>query len=265
MSLSRTLYLYRALFVAGLKSKLNYRADTVVMAISSLLTQGIGYIFLWVVFQRMPTVAGWTLPELICVYATVFITEGFVMLFCEGLWALSWIRHRGDFDAILVRPVSPLLQVMLSSVGPNGIATIGLGAAMIWHALPQIEVEWTVWRIVAAVGLLLSAAVVRMSTVLASSAVGFWVESPYNPALPLVHSVSNFARFPLTIYGRVLHLFLIFVVPFAFVSYYPVAFVLGKESIGWIGLFTPLVALVCLFAGTALFRYGLRRYEGAGS
>jgi ABC-2 type transport system permease protein len=265
MQLRRTLSLYGALHLAGLKAKLNYRADLFVMMASFGLTQGIGYVFLWVIFQQMPNVAGWSLHEVICVYALVFITEGFVALACEGLWSLSWIRHRGDFDVILVRPVSPLLQVMLASVGLSGLSAILIGLAMIGYSLQHVQIEWSAGRIGLALGLFVSAIAVRTASVLISAAIGFWIESPFNPVLPIVHNVSNFARFPLSIYGRAMHLVLTFVIPFGFISYYPAAWLFGKSETAWIGLCTPIVAVVGLVIGVWLFRRGLERYEGSGS
>lgn len=265
MRIRRGIDLYCTLFWAGLKAKLNYRADLLVMVTASILSQGIGYLFLWVVFQQLPVVAGWTLPEVICVYAMIFITEGFISIFAEGLWGLSWVKHRGDFDAIVLRPVSPLLQVLLGSVGLNGFGAILLGGTMMGYAAQKLSIAWTPAHILVATGLFFSAVLMRFATVLISAAAGFWMESPFNPVLPVIHSVSSFARFPLTIYGRVLNLVLTFVIPFGFVSYYPVAWVLGKEPLSWIGLFTPAVALLFTLVGALLFQRGLKEYEGAGN
>jgi ABC-2 type transport system permease protein len=59
------------------------------------------------------------------------------------------------------------------------------------------------------------------------------------------------------------------VVPLAFVSYYPVLFVLDKPvPLGlppWTGLLSPLVAaVVAVLAGIA-WRAGIRRYRSTGS
>ena len=265
MRIRRGIDLYCTLFLAGLKAKLNYRADLFVMVIASVLSQGIGYLFLWVVFKQLPVVAGWTLPEVICVYAMISITEGFISIFAEGLWGLSWVKHRGDFDAIILRPVSPLLQVLLSSVGLNGFGTILLGGTMMVYAAQKLPITWTPLHLMVAIILFFSAVLMRFATVLISAAVGFWIESPFNPVLPVIHSFSSFARFPLTIYGRTLNLLLTFVIPFGFVSYYPMGWVLGKAHLGWIGLLTPAVALVFTVAGAWLFQRGLKEYEGAGN
>jgi ABC-2 type transport system permease protein len=265
MSVSRMLTVYAALFFAALKAKFNYRADFWIILGSTVLVQSLGYIFLWVVFRQIPAVAGWTLWEAVCVYAMIFITEGFVSFFFEGLWRLNWLLYRGEFDSFLVRPVPPLLQVIVCDVGLNGLGNILLGGAMLAQAFHHLAIDWTPLKVLVAVVLLISAVLVRVATVLASATLGFWIGSPYNSIMFVVHSLSDLARFPLPIYGRGLRAMLTFGVPFAFVSYYPAAWVLAKAHVGWIGLLTPLVALVGLSAAAWAFRRGLQSYEGAGN
>ncbi|MNV82780.1 hypothetical protein D3C71_1765360 [compost metagenome] len=56
-----------------------------------------------------------------------------------------------------------------------------------------------------------------------------------------------------------------FVVPFAFVSFYPAAYLFDKEAFKFWGLMTPLVAVYCAVGAAAIFNYGLKRYESAGN
>lgn len=77
--------------------------------------------------------------------------------------------------------------------------------------------------------------------------------------------MASFAQFPLSIYGRGLQVLLTYGVPFAFVSYYPAAWVFGKEHVGWVGLLTPAVALYAALMARAIFRLGLRRHESTGN
>jgi ABC-2 type transport system permease protein len=260
-----SLRLYGALVLAGLRAKLNYRADFLLMAGTAVLMQALGYVFLWIVFRQIPSVLGWSFWELVVLCALVFFTEGMVSVFFEGLWRFNWLLHRGDFDVFLVRPVSPLLQLSTYDVGMNGVGNIVFGAAVLARALWHLELDWTLGKALIAVVLLASTVVVRASTVLAATSLGFWATAPHNNAMQVVHNLASFAQFPLSIYGRGLQALLTYGVPFAFISYYPAAWLFGKEHIGWIGLLTPLVAAAAMLGARALFERGIRRYEGAGN
>jgi ABC-2 type transport system permease protein len=203
------------LLLAGLEAKLNHRADFLIMAGAALSMQGMGYVFLWIVFSRIPSVAGWSFWELVVVYALVFITEGCVSLCFEGLWRFNGLLNRGDLDLMLVRPVPPILQLCVYDVGMNGVGNIVLGGVMVWQATHQLELDWTPLNALIAVVLLVSAVLVRGATVLAAASLGFWTGAPQNSAMHVVHNLASFAQFPLSIYGRGMQALLTFGVPFA--------------------------------------------------
>ena len=80
-----------------------------------------------------------------------------------------------------------------------------------------------------------------------------------------IHQVGDLARFPLGIYPLALKAALGFVIPFAFISVFPLSFLMQRGSSAWLGLLTPLVAAYCVATALLIFKRGLRRYESAGN
>ena len=83
-------------------------------------------------------------------------------------------------------------------------------------------------------------------------------------------SNSEFTRYPIGIYSRGVRLLLLtFVLPFAFMNYFPATYFLGKSDNAlslppFVGLLTPLIGLVFLAIAYAFWRVGLDRYQGVG-
>jgi ABC-2 type transport system permease protein len=80
----------------------------------------------------------------------------------------------------------------------------------------------------------------------------------------------EFSRYPISIYQRGVRVILAFVLPFAFMNYFPATFLLHKHEDGLhlnpiVGLFTPVVGACVLAAAYAFWRIGLNRYQGTGS
>jgi ABC-2 type transport system permease protein len=80
----------------------------------------------------------------------------------------------------------------------------------------------------------------------------------------------EFSRYPISIYQRGVRIILAFVLPFAFMNYFPATFLLHKSEDGLhlsptIGLFTPLVGVLVLALAYAFWRIGINRYQGTGS
>ncbi|MEN0130559.1 MAG: ABC-2 family transporter protein [Brevundimonas sp.] len=242
-----------------------YPGDFWILVGSTVLVQASGLIFLWAIFRRIPTINGWDFWQVGLMYALVYVAEGVTSLFFNGLWALTGMVNRGEFDRLLVRPYSVLAQVMSSNIGVNGLGNVVLGGAMTGIALAHLDVAWDAGRVLLAIALLVGAVGVKVGLTIASNASGFWIPGPYSLFALSIHQVGELARYPLTIYSTLIRGLLTFVLPFAFMSYFPVSALLGVGEHPWLGYLTPLVAVWTIWVGVWLTRRGLRRYESAGN
>jgi len=257
-------YLYFRLLGQQMKSILAYEADFVVLMFSAVLLQLAGFIFIWTIFQRIPDVNGWTFWQVVTMYALIFITEGVGSLFFEGTWWLGYLVWSGDFDQLLVRPASPIVQVIAGRVGFNGLGNIVTGFTLMGIAIANVPVEWTPGRALMLVILIISASAIRVALNLGTAATGFWFRNPWSMVPMFVHQLGELAKYPITIYSLAVQALVVVAIPFAFVSFFPTSFIFEVEGFSLIGLLTPLVALYSLFMAVILFRTGLRRYESSG-
>ena len=93
----------------------------------------------------------------------------------------------------------------------------------------------------------------------------FWLKA-YNNAFPLmVYQLADFAKYPTSIFGKAIEAFVVFVVPYAFISYIPAVWLFGKAWWGVLAWGSPLVALWLVLLARAVFYRGLKAYDGSGS
>jgi ABC-2 type transport system permease protein len=263
--LRRKLWLYRRLLGAHVRATLEYEADFWIMSLSAVLVQGIGVVFLWAIFRSIPRINGWQFWDVVLIYALVVVSEGLSALFAQGAWTMAVTVNLGQLDALLVRPYPPVLQVLGSQVGMNGLGNLVLGGAALFAATSHVEVAWNAGRVALTVLLVISAAGVKVGLNLLTNCAAFWLRSPYSMFAFSMHSLGELARFPITIYGLVVRIAITAVLPYAFMSYFPAAAVLSDGTGRWLGLLTPAVAVYCLWLGVAVFRRGLSRYESSGN
>lgn len=260
----RTVRLYFRLLGAHLRSLLEYESDFWIMMAGTVLMQVVNVAFLAAIFAKVPHINGWSFWAVVAMFAMVAIAEGVGSLFFEGMWNLAWQINQGDLDYMMVRPYPVVLQVSSMQIGINGLSNIVTGGLMLGFAIAHLGVSWSVGRIAVAVVVLLSAVAIKVGINLATNAVSFWMQSPSPLFAFAVHQAGDLARFPLSIYPLALKAALGFALPFAFVSFFPVSYLLGGGS-AWVGLLTPLVAVYCLAVAWFVFARGLRRYESAGN
>ncbi|MBX7269050.1 ABC-2 family transporter protein [Micromonospora sp. Llam7] len=260
----RTLRLYRRLLGAHIRATLEYEADFWILSLAAVLVQGIGVVFLWAIFNSIPEINGWRFWDVVLIYALVVLAEGLSVLFAQGAWTLAVTVNFGQLDALLMRPFPPVLQVLSSQVGMNGLGNLVLGSGLLITAVGRVDVHWSPGRIALGVLLVIAAAGVKIGLNLLTNCAAFWLRSPYSMFAFSMHSFGELARFPITIYGLGVRIAITAVLPYAFMSYYPAAAILSDGTARLLGLLTPVVALYCLWLGTTVFRHGLSRYESSG-
>jgi ABC-2 type transport system permease protein len=263
-SARRLVYIYFRCLGQQMKAILAYEADFAILMFSAVLVQIVGLAFIWAIFQRIPSVNGWTFWQVVMMSALVFVTEGVGSLFFEGTWRVSELVYSGKFDQLLLRPISPIVQVLAGAVGFNGLGNIVTGMVLIGISMANSPVQWTPGRLLMFAILILSASTIRVAINLGSAASAFWIRTPWSMVPVFVHQLGDFAKYPITIYSLGVQALIVVAVPFAFISFFPTAYVFGVEAWSLAGLLTPLVAVYCLFMAIVLFRIGLRRYESTG-
>lgn len=173
MKLSRMFYLYKRLYIQQLKAIMEYNKDFYILMCSAALTQVLGFVFLWVIYDRIPDINGWQFWEVTFMYAMIFLTEGIASLFFEGTWRMGRLVNMGEMDRYLLRPVPVVLQVFCTGIGINGLGNLLIGGVIVWQSLVHTHLHWTFGKIIIIALLLVTAVVIRVSINLAGNSAAF--------------------------------------------------------------------------------------------
>ena len=262
---TRNLYLYYRLQLLQVRIYLEYRADFWIGIVGVVLTQGTGMIFIWILFKRIPQIGGWNIWQIAFLYALTIIPKGFTELLFNGQWQLRLLVNRGEFDRLLVRPLSPALQVTTQVCGIHGLGSVVLGVIVLTNSFHVLHLSWTWWQYGFLFVIIVSAVIFIGSVDFVTNSIAFW-DSSANSAFPfLIQYGIEFAKYPMTLYGRLLQIVMTWVLPFAFVSYYPSLILLGKTDIQvWLSYISPLVGPSMALIASFIWRCGLLRYQGTG-
>ena len=96
-----------------------------------------------------------------------------------------------------------------------------------------------------------------------ASCASFWIEGSKNSLNFLVISLGELAKYPLSIYPFPLRALFGYLIPYAFVSFYPVGYLLGKPGMTPSLWLTPVICLIFFFFSRVALHAGLKRYESA--
>jgi ABC-2 type transport system permease protein len=257
--------IFAAYFAQFMKMRLAYRVDFFVDTLAVSFSILIQMAVLTTLFSKVRALEGWTFEQVLFIYGFSLLPLGLFNLVSVNLYRFADVYIvEGKFDRVLLRPVGTLAQVMFESFNVSGLNEIVLGSAvMIWSGM-KLGLDLGVADVLALMVLPPSAALVYMGVFLAITSVSFWHEDRMGLAPP-VYNIIRFSRYPITIFSLPVRVFLTFVLPFAWVAFYPAAWFVGGEPFARMALFTPLVGAVVFGGAVLIWGRGIRNYTSTGS
>ena len=261
----RYLKLYNKFLKQYIKTLMEYRADFLLGLIGFILVQGVGIVFIGLVFNSIPTLKGWSFYEILFIYGFAQIPRGIDHVFTDQLWIFSWKTIvQGEFDRYLVRPLNPLFQVIVERFQPDGFGEIIVGTMILVTSWSKLGLEITIGRMIALIFVILCASVIYTAIKLAVTSIAFWVKFAQS-YLYMAYQLSTFVKYPITIYPAWIRGVLTFIIPFAFTGYFPAAYILGKGSFLLGVVLTFVVSFISIFIAYRIWLIGIKRYESSGS
>ncbi|GAA0237961.1 ABC-2 family transporter protein [Saccharothrix mutabilis subsp. mutabilis] len=260
---------YVRLLVARLRGQFAYRTSFALEVFAQALVQAIELAAITIVFSHVKALGGFDVHEVVLMYAIAATAFGLADLTAGQLNELPNYIRTGSFDVLLLRPLGTLPQVMVADIRLKRIGRTLFGLAAMAYALSHNDIAWSPAKAVLAAVAPLAGAVIFGSVWVVACAVCFWLVEGQELANTVTYGSNAFTSYPVTVYSGWLRRFMAFVVPGAFVAYYPGLALLdradplgGPAVLGWI---SPLVALVAAVGAGLVWRFAVRHYRGTGS
>ncbi|HMF29416.1 MAG TPA: ABC-2 family transporter protein [Candidatus Cybelea sp.] len=248
---------------------LEYRANFVMWFVFTIVYHGVALAALWVTMRQFPSMNGWTFREMFFLYALWMAGhELHNTLFFTVVSVPDYVRE-GRFDRFLVRPLDTLFQVLTvpQQIVPDGLV-IAAATLAVATVATNVRVDWIF--IVFVPLIVAGGALIDLGISLVVATCSFWFVRVDTIRWVVMSLEQDFTRYPISIYTRGVRVVLTFVLPFAFMNYFPATYFLQKTEVSLnlnpaVGLLTPAIGLAWLGAAYAFWIFGLRHYQGTGS
>lgn len=249
------------------RASLAYPLSFALLSVSSLVMTGLDFVGIWLMFHTIDELGGFGLQEIALLYGASGIGIGIADLLIGSVEQLGQHVRTGSLDTMLVRPVPILVQVCADKFALRRLGRITQSTVvLIWGAG---AVDWTAAKLLVAVGMVLGAALLYFALFVAFACVQFWTRDASEFANAFTYGGNTVTQYPLSIYPAEVVKSLTFVLPVAFVSWYPCLTLLERaDPFGmpaWFGWLTLPVAGLCAWAAGGLWRAGMRHYTSTGS
>ena len=98
----------------------------------------------------------------------------------------------------------------------------------------------------------------------AAAATCFWIENSFY-ILDLSLKLKDYAKYPITIYNPLFKFIFTFLLPVAFIAYYPSLVILRPDEVPLLSWLSPVIGGLFFYLSYKMWMRGASRYDGSGS
>ena len=259
---------YGVLAWMWIRVSMTYRASFVMLTLGQFLITGHDFLAITVMFATVDALGGFSLAEVAFLYGGAGLCLGLADLILGNIERLGKIRL-GTFDAMMIRPVPLFAQMASDAFALRRLGRITQATVVLVWSLVVLDVDWTLGRALTVPYLVVFGTAIFVSLFTLGAAFQFWTTDGSEAANAFTYGGNTLTQYPLAIYPVEVVRAVTFIVPLAFVNWYPALYVLGVDDPfdlpAAFQVASPVVAALFVAVAALTWRTALRHYRSTGS
>ena len=254
----------------SIKSWFQYKFNACIQSFTVFLRESTNIMIIYLTLLVFDNINGWDKYQLFFLYSLLYITYGILIIFCTGLRDFDGLVLNGTFDRFMLRPQGLLLQVIASN--SDWFAALGhggLGIVLFIVSANRVGVVWNFQNIMYYVITIIAGTMIQVALFMIFATLSFYTIKSDNIRNVLYWNLRKFAGYPISVFKYGVQLLLMFVVPFAFVNYFPAQYLIRNDDMSQYPYFfiylSPVIAGVMIVLAYLFWKISLRHYNSTGS
>ena len=250
-----------------LRAAAQYPGTMLLMTAGAAVSTSLDLIALVILFTHLPLLGGLTAAEAGFLYGACQISFTISDLAVGAADRLGRHIRAGTLDTMLIRPVSPLVQLATEDFTPRKLGRLlPAGTVLVWST---VRLDLTPADLLLTLLMVVNGAVLFCALWVLAASAQFVLVTGHEATKAVTWGGVFMTQHPMSLYGRDFVRAVTFTVPLAFVNWQPSLYILGKpDPLGlpeFVRFLGPVVtALLCAVAAAA-WRAGLRHHRSTGS
>ena len=226
-------------------------------------TDPISLIFM---FSRFGNIGTWSVERILLIYAMAVTSFGLAETFLRGFDYFPWKMIRsGDFDRVLLRPRSLVVQVAGSYFHIHRIARVISGICAILWCFDRMKISLSIMDMIILLLALFSGFLIYSGVFIFTSGIAFFTIKALDWIYIFTNASYQVTRCPIEYMPKTLRYLFTFFVPMLLISYYPAAVICDWGEPYYKAFISLPAGILFLQASLAIWRFGVRHYQSTGS
>lgn len=256
--------LYKKYLSLHLKSELEYKSSFILSFVTQSFILFCGYFVVLNLFNKFGNLQGFSVYEIMIVYSIIQFGFSINKVFNRGFDNFDKLIVSGDLDRLLTRPRNLFLQIFGWDIEYARLARVLESIIVLFIGVFKVDIIWDFSKIVTLILMIMTSPLVFFSIFLVGAAFCFITIQGLEFKNVFTEGGREIAQYPISIYSEPFKIIFTIVIPFAFVNYYPLLYLLGIKT-NIIYMLSPLLVVLYIIPSVLIFKYALKKYSSSGS
>lgn len=248
------------------RSSLEYKTNTIMLMLSSLLVSVGELLAIFVMFQQFETVGNWGFYESALMFGIITTVFAFSECFARGYDSFASLIKNGDLDRMLVRPVNIHKQIFAQKIEFSKLGRVLMGLGVCIYSLIKMNITWTFLKVLVLIATFVCGALVIWGLFMIGAGVSIFTVENLEFINIITDGSKEISFYPLNIYNKWLTRIFTFIIPMACFNYLPVSYLLGTGSVPmvWCAL-SPFIGMLFCIPCLLFMNFCLKKYQSTGT
>ena len=256
--------IYKESIKMYLKSLLEYKKSFIMSFIAQFFVFFTYYFMIISLFDKFDNVKGYTKYEVLLCFSVIQFGYSIIEIFGRGIDRFDNLIIKGQFDRLLLRPKSILLQVLCTDFDLIKIPRMLQSIIILIISLVKLKINLDIYKLITLILMLLSSTIIFLSIFILMASYCFITVQGLEVRNLFTDGGKHMAQYPISIFNKTFIFIFTFIIPYAFVNYYPLLYVIGKTT-NKLYIISPLITLLYLIPAFLSFKWGIKKYTSVGS
>lgn len=247
-----------------IKSMLEYKKSFIIGFLSQFFVFFTYYFIILTLFNKFGNIKGFTVYEVLLTFSVIQLGYSLNEVFARGIDLFDEIIVNGEFDRLLVRPRSIISQLFCSKLDLIKTSRVFQSIIIMIIAVSNVGINWDILKIITFVLMIIASTIIFFSIFLFAASYCFVTVQGLEVRHVFTDGGKHMAQYPIGIFNKVFIFIFTFIIPYAFVNYYPLLYLLGKSN-NKLYVISPLVVFIFLGISLIVFNEGTKKYISTGS
>ena len=256
--------LYLKFFSIQVKSLLEYKKSFIFSVVGQIISSFFSILSIYFLFNKFGNIEGFTFNNVLICFIVSYVGFSLSECFFRGFDQFDKMISNGEFDRILTRPRGLVFQVLASKIEfekiGKAIAAI-IALFILLYVSPELLIIDKIFTIIL---MILGTIVIYASLFVLNGGICFFTTQSLEIMNIFTDGARDLTQYPLSIFHKYVKNFFTYIMPLAFVNYFPLLYVIGRTE-NKLYMISTIVSILFIIPCYVVWRIGVRKYKSTGS